>query len=45
MNLTVHYKVNDDDIGQDDVVGEGTCTLEELCNAGQNQQFTISHNE
>lgn len=44
-NLTheVHFKVSDEDIGSDDVVGEGTCTLADLCKQrGVDSHFNIS---
>jgi len=31
MNVEVHFKVSDEDWGSDDIVGEGTCTLGDLC--------------
>ena len=34
QNAEVHFKVFDEDTGSDDIVGEGTCTLAELCAKG-----------
>lgn len=44
LNVEVQFKVSDEDYGSDDVVGEGTCTLADLCaNGGQDGNFDIKH--
>ncbi len=44
LNVEVQFKVSDEDFGSDDVVGEGKCTLADLCaNGGQDGNFDILH--
>ena len=43
LSLEVKFKVSDEDFGADDVVGEGTCTLADLCvEPGTDASFPIS---
>ena len=39
MNAEVYFKVSDEDYGEDDVVGEGSCTLADLCQENGTDQF------
>ena len=46
MNAEVRFKVSDEDTGTDDIVGEGTCTLAELCaKDGFDGNFDIKHKD
>lgn len=45
LSQEVHFKVSEEDIGTDDVVGEGTCTLADLCQGtGVDSHFNIFYN-
>jgi Ca2+-dependent lipid-binding protein len=39
MSAEVHFKILDEDVGSDDIVGEGTCTLADLCNEDGTDEF------
>ncbi len=44
LNVEVQFKVSDEDYGSDDIVGEGKCTLADLCaNGGMDGNFDILH--
>lgn len=41
----MHFKVSDEDYGADDIVGEGTCSLADLCQEGGSDcSYEIKHN-
>jgi len=42
MSQEVHFKVLEEDNFSNDVVGEGTCTLADLCQASTDQSYEIS---
>ena len=42
MSLEVHFKVSDEDWGSDDIVGEGTCTLADLCQDSTDSNYPIN---
>ncbi len=46
MKAEVQFKVSDEDTGSDDIVGEGKCTLAELCaKGGFDGNFDIKHKD
>ena len=46
MSQEVHFKVYDEDPGSDDVVGEATCSLADLCKEiGSEQTFEIKYDD
>lgn len=43
MSLEVNFRVSDEDFGTDDIVGEATITLADLCNEnGTDQSYPIN---
>ena len=45
MDYLVHYKVSDKDEDEDDIVGEGSCSLNKLINAKARDMFFIYYDD